>query len=133
MVCYPRPPESRGRRTRRGEGTAMSTLKELAKTLSRKQLETFAAGLWYVANCDGVEARERQMIEQFLAEAGAPELMKTLPQSKFDPKSAAEVFGTGGLRDVFMKVAAVLVKGDGQFSLNEMVALSEISKHFGVP
>jgi hypothetical protein len=110
----------------------MATIKELAKTMNRKQLETFAAGLWYVANCDGLDVRERQIILQFLTDAGAPELLTLLPQSRFDPRAAAEVLGPG-FRDLFMKAAAMLVKGDGQFSLNEMVVLSDISKHFGVP
>jgi hypothetical protein len=110
----------------------MSELTPIAQALTRQQLEAFAAGLWYLASVDGIEDRERSLIADFLAEARASDLLDRLPTLRYDPAKAASLFEPW-LRATFVRVAAVLVRGDGEVSLNEMQAIDRIARAFGVP
>ena len=100
---------------------------------SRRQIETFAAGLYQLAACDGIDDREMTIIHEFLDETGAPEVAATLPDLPFDPADAYRILESSWLRTVFLKAALLLIRADGDVSDLEREQLEWMAMAFGVP
>jgi tellurite resistance protein len=100
--------------------------------LSPEAAECFARGLYYLATIDGIDQREKTLIEEFLAESGASTTFDDLDGSTFSPLEAAMVLETTWLRRVFIKAAVAMVKVDGVFSDGERHAIGEIADAFGL-
>jgi hypothetical protein len=118
---------------------ARDALSELVDTgggpgfsLSRPQIEAFAAGLYQLAACDGVNATEEALITEFLQDVGASDLASKLPDLVFDPASAYLLFETRWLRTLFLRSAVLVVRADGAVTEIERENLSWMSMAFGV-
>jgi tellurite resistance protein len=96
-----------------------------------EQAETFARGLYWLANVDGIDDREVEIIRAFLAEVGLPELLTQLPGSEFDATGATQALPTMFLRRVFLRAAIALIGADGRFSPEEMEAIRSVAIVFG--
>jgi hypothetical protein len=100
--------------------------------LSKKQIEVFAAGLYHLAACDGVDESETRIIHEFLKDAGAGELIGSLESLSFDPVSAYQVLGTSWLRRLFLRAALLVIRSDGTVSSEEQEAIEWMAGAFGV-
>jgi tellurite resistance protein len=94
--------------------------------------EMFARGLLYLANVDGLEAREEKLLKEFLEEAGLRLKLDKLAAEGFSPQELAQVIDTTHMRRIFIKAAIAMVKADGKFSDGERHALGEIADAFGL-
>lgn len=94
------------------------------KKLTRPQIEAIARGLYFVANSDGIDARESGLIREFLKDAGAPELEKSIQDGAFDPDQIARTLDTEWLRATLVKAAVLLVRSDGSVSAGEHEAMA---------
>lgn len=100
--------------------------------LTRKQIEVFAAGLYHIAACDGVEERELDIIREFLADAGAPDLSPELAGLTFDPVVAYNQLESTWLRSLFLRAALLVVRQDGEVSDAEVETIDWMAEAFGV-
>ena len=101
------------------------------KAMQRDQIDIFARGLYHLASVDGIDASEIEVIKDFLAEVGAPEVMEGLSDRAFDLNEAYDLLETVFLRRVFIKAAIVLVRADGKLSDQERAAITEVADAFG--
>ncbi len=109
----------------------MSTA-EPVETLSRAQIEVFAAGLYRIASCDGIDPRERQIINEFLDQARASDLSGRHEELPFDPVHAYRILGTSWLRATFLRAAALLVNMDGRVTPEEREMIQWLMQAFGI-
>lgn len=102
--------------------------------LSREQVEVFAAGLYQLAACDGIDTKEVDVIFGFLEENGATDLMSSLPTlaEGFDPARAYRVLETTWLRTLFLRAGLLIVRSDGQVSESERDMIAWMAMAFGV-
>lgn len=100
--------------------------------LTPEHAEVFARGLYHLATVDGLEDRERTLLEEFLEESGLDMKFDDLAGSSFSPTEAAMALETTFLRRVFIKAAVAMVKADGVFSDKERHAIGEIADAFGL-
>ncbi len=102
--------------------------------ISRDQARVIAAGLRTLSEVDGADAggKERALIEEFLRDAGHPDLIAAIGGDSFDPATAYQVLGTRFLRRLFLEAAVILVRSDGRVSEAEHEALDWLSRGFGV-
>lgn len=100
--------------------------------LTPEEVEVFARGLYHLASVDGIEDRERKLIEEFLAESGSDITFDELEKSSFSAAEAALLLETSYLRRIFVRVAVALVKSDGKFTDGERHALGDIADAFGM-
>ena len=106
---------------------------EPIESLTRAQVEVFAAGLYRIAACDGIDPREQRILEEFLAEANALELKPRLAELPFDPVDAYRVLGSSWLRATFLRAAVLLVNMDGRISDAEREMIGWLMQAFGIP
>lgn len=99
-----------------------------------EQVDLFARGLYYLAGVDGIDDTEIKVIEEFLEEMDAMELMEALGQDKstFSLPAAVQAFETTHMRAMFLKTAILLIRADGVISTEESNALNEIADAFGL-
>ena len=95
------------------------------------QAEIFARGLYFLADIDGIDDREVQLIRAFLEEVELPKLLRDLPGGAFDATAAGELLGTSYLKRVFLRTAIVLVRADGVLSELELAAIRDVADAFG--
>ena len=100
--------------------------------LTRDQIEIFAAGLYQLALCDGVDDSEISIIKEFCEEVGVPELANELDGLVFDPATAYSILGTSWLHKIFLESALLVVRADGKVSDAEREMLSWMAMAFGV-
>ena len=105
---------------------------EPVDSLSRAQVEVFAAGLHRIASCVGIHPREREVIHEFLTEARATDLAERLDDLPFDPVVAYRVLGSSWLRATFLRAALLLVNLDGGVSDAERDMIQWLMRAFGV-
>ncbi len=103
--------------------------------LDRQQIKTVAAGLWALAKADGVDTggHERALVEGFLRDSNAEDLIAKLDTLQFDPATAYTTLESTWLRKTFLQAAVMLVQADGKISDNERETLRWITDAFGVP
>ena len=101
-------------------------------SLSRSQIEVFAAGLYQLSACDGVDDRELALIHEFLSDVDAEDLIDCLPALPFDPATAYRLLGTSWLRSLFLRSALVIVMADGEISDAERENFEWMASLFGV-
>ena len=106
---------------------------EPIESLTRAQVEVFAAGLYRIAACDGIDPREQRVLEEFLAEANALDLKPRLADLPFDPVDAYRVLGSSWLRATFLRAAVLLVNMDGTISAAEREMIAWLMQAFGIP
>jgi tellurite resistance protein len=100
--------------------------------MNREQAEVFARGLYHLANVDGIDERELELIRDFLVESGHPDLVDQLGAGDFDAGSPARVIKTTFLRRVYLRTAIALVKADGIISESENTALRDAAERLGL-
>ena len=113
-------------------GVGMAAQVEMGFGFGMKQITTMVAGLYHLANCDGITDGERRIISEFASDAGAPELVDQLESLTFDPVEAYRVLETSWLRRLFIKAALLVVREDGKVSGEEEEALIWIADAFGI-
>lgn len=99
--------------------------------MTPEQVDVFARGLYHVAQVDGVDDREVQLIHEFLKEAEAEELGKGLANSRFHVAELA-VLETSFLKRVFLKACLVLVRRDGVITDAERDVSAQIAEFLGL-
>lgn len=102
------------------------------EVLTPEQVTVFAAGLYYVANVDGVSESELSVIREFLSDTGHADLIDRLPSIDFEIERAVEVLDTSFLRTLFLKACVLLVGADGSVSPEEREAIEFVAAAFGV-
>jgi len=100
--------------------------------LSPEQAEWFARGLFHLANIDGLDPREADLLREFIRESRCPVRFEELGTPAFSALELAAAIETTWLRRVFLKVAVAMVKADGTFSDGERHAVGEIADAFGL-
>ena len=100
--------------------------------LSTEAADLFARGLYYLANVDGIEDREEELIRDFIQESGSTLKFESLTDTAFSMHEAAMVLETSFQRRIFLMAAIALVKVDGVFSDAERHALGEVADAFGL-
>ncbi len=100
--------------------------------LSRQQVKVFAAGLYHIAACDGVEERELAIIREFLNDAGAPDLSDKLETLTFDPVQAYPALESTWLRSLFLRAALLVIRQDGEVSDAEVETIDWMAEAFGI-
>jgi len=105
---------------------------EPVDSLTRAQIEVFAAGLHRIASCDGQHPREAEVIAEFLKEARASDLAGRIDALSFDPVVAYRVLETSWLRRTFLRAALLLVKLDGEVSEAEREMIQWLMRGFGI-
>ncbi len=98
--------------------------------MSPEVIEVFARGLFHLANVDGIDEREAQLLREFLAETGSKITYEALADSAFSPMEAAMVLETSHIRRTFVKAAIAMVKADGVYSDAERHAIGELADAF---
>lgn len=100
--------------------------------LSRSQIKVFAAGLYHIAACDGVDERELGIIREFLSDAGAPDLGDKLESLTFDPVLAYQALESTWLRSLFLRAALLVIRQDGEVSDAEVETIDWMADAFGI-
>ena len=100
--------------------------------LTVEQVRTIAAGLYALAASDGADDRELTIIQEFVADAGHPELGEHLQTLQFDPATAFRVLETSWLRRLFLKAALIVVRADGVISDAERETFDWMTVAFGI-
>lgn len=100
---------------------------------TRDQVTAFAAGLYSLAACDGVDDREVAIIKEFVSDAGYAELGERLASLSFDPVEAYRLFESSWLRGLFLRASLLVIKSDGAVSDGEVEMLDFLTEAFGVP
>jgi DnaJ-domain-containing protein 1 len=98
--------------------------------LTPEVIDVFARGLFHLANVDGIDAREEQLIREFLDETGSALRYEELASSAFSAVEAAMVLETSHIRRVFVKAAVAMVKADGVYSDAERRAIGQLADAF---
>lgn len=93
-------------------------------------IETFARGLFHLANVDGIDESEEKLIREFLEETGSPLKYEELKDSSFSATEAAMSLETSHIRRVFVTAAVAMVKADGVYSDAERQAIGELADAF---
>lgn len=96
--------------------------------LSLAEVDLFARAMYFVASVDGVDEREIAVIDEFIKDAGYPELIKDLDKSVFHPSEVATVLETTDKRRMLLKCLFVLVKADGVITVAERLRLFDIAE-----
>jgi tellurite resistance protein len=104
---------------------------EVLAMMTSDQIDVFARGLYHVANVDGIDPKELALINEFLEEVGATDLVKTLPQSTFHVAELAAL-ETKFLKRVFLKTCLVLARRDGVVSDAERMIVAQIAAYLGM-
>ena len=99
---------------------------------TRAQVKAFAAGLYHLAACDGVDEREVAIIAEFVRDAGCGDLADVLPSLDFDPVQAYQLFESSWLRGLFLRAALLVIKSDGSVSEQEIETLDFMAEAFGI-
>jgi DnaJ-domain-containing protein 1 len=110
----------------------MTDKSELGSFLTPEEVDVFARGLYHLANVDGIDDREEQLIREFLDEAQSDLSIDDLKASPFLPTEAALMLRATYLRRVFIRAAVALVKADGKYTDRERRAIGEIADAFGM-
>ena len=97
-----------------------------------EQLDIFARGLYHLACVVGVADEERDVIREFLADMGEPDLMESLDKVAFAPRMLALSLDTSDLRRLFLKTGLLLIHADGVFSDEERTAIDGIAEAMGM-
>ena len=100
--------------------------------LTNAQIEVFAAGLYAVAQSDGLQDSELTLFNAFLEDAGAPHLVERLPELTFDPVRAYDTLAASWLRKLFLKAALMVIRADHEVTEAEQEMLVWIAGTFGV-
>jgi tellurite resistance protein len=98
--------------------------------LTPEVIDVFARGLFHLANVDGIDEREANLIREFLQETGSALAYDDLQSSEFSVMEAAMVLETSHIRRTFMKAAIAMVKADGVYSDAERKAIGELADAF---
>lgn len=98
--------------------------------LTPEVIEVFARGLYHLANVDGIDESEEELIREFLHETNSTLRYEELAGASFSAMEAAMVLQTSHIRRVFVKASVAMVKADGVFSDAERHALGEIADAF---
>jgi tellurite resistance protein len=98
--------------------------------LTPEVIDVFARGLFHLANVDGIDEREANLIREFLQETGSALAYDELQSSEFSVMEAALVLETSHIRRTFMKAAIAMVKADGVYSDAERKAIGELADAF---
>lgn len=101
----------------------------MAEQLSREQIEIFAAGLYHLANVDGVSKEEHAQVASFLTKAGAADLIDKLPTLQFRPQEAAMILRSEWSRQAFFRAALDIVRADGVINEIERDAIRWLMGH----
>lgn len=96
-----------------------------------EQVDIFARGLYWLSAIDGVDDAELDVIKEFLADMGEPELMETLTKVPFDVRMLAKSLATRHEREMFLKTAILLIRADGIITDEERGALAQVCDAFG--
>ena len=106
---------------------------ETTSGLSTEAADLFARGLFHLANVDGIESREEELLRDFIDESGCSLGYDDLKKdSGFSMHEAAMVLETSFQRRMFIMAAIAMIKADGEFSTAERHALGEIADAFGL-
>lgn len=100
--------------------------------LSPETADLFARGLYYLANVDGIEAREETLLRDFISESGSMLKFEDLGEGGFSMAEAAMVLETSFHRRMFIMASIAMIKADGEFSSAERHALGEVADAFGL-
>ncbi|MCA9693639.1 MAG: TerB family tellurite resistance protein [Myxococcales bacterium] len=100
--------------------------------LTPDEIDVFARGLYHLANVDGIDPSETDLIREFLQEAGSQLTIEDLQQTKFDARELPEALETSFLQRIFVRTAIALVKADGRFSDEERLAIGEVADALGM-
>ena len=100
--------------------------------LSRAEVDLFARAMYYVASVDGVDEREVAVIDEFLKDAGYPDMINNLDKSVFHPAEVPTVLETTDKRRLLLKVLFVLIKADGVVTVAEKKRIFAIADTVGL-
>ena len=98
--------------------------------LSRAQAEAFAAGLVAMAQIDGRTPQESRLIEEFLEDAGYPDLIEGVYDRPFALEEAVLLFPTSFARGLFIRGCVRMIQADHQVSDEEREALEFMRRAF---
>lgn len=96
------------------------------------QVRAMAHGLHYLAEIDGINERERALINDFLRQGKVDIEVDSLSKIPFSLEELAFSLDTVFLRRTFLKVSILLAQADGSISDAELAELRRIAQAMGV-
>ena len=97
---------------------------------TREQAEAFAAGLAAIAEVDGRTSEESRLIEEFLQDAGYPDLIDGVWERPFIIEEAVLLFPTSFMRSLFIRGCVRMIQADRQITSEEREALEFMRRAF---
>lgn len=97
---------------------------------TKAQAEAFAAGLVAMAQIDGMTEVETRLIEDFLKDAGYPELIEGVNERPFVIEDAVLLFPTSFSRGLFIRGCVRMIQADHQVTAQEREALEFMRRAF---
>ena len=100
--------------------------------LSRAEVDLFARAMYFVASVDGVDDSEVAVIDEFLKDAGYPDMINNIDKTVFHPAEVPTVLETTDKRRLLLKVLFVLIKADGKVTDAEKMRILAIADTVGL-
>ena len=97
---------------------------------TKEQAEAFAVDLAAVAEVDGRTPEESKLIEEFLQDAGYPELIEGIWERPFVLEEAVLLFPTSFSRGLFIQGCVRVIQADRQITPEEKEALEFMRRAF---
>lgn len=96
------------------------------------QVRAMAHGLYWLAQVDGIEPKEKELIEQFLREGSVEIDLDSLAKIPFSLEELVYALDTRFLRKTFLRICVLLCQVDGEISEQEKTELRRVAQAVGV-
>jgi len=102
------------------------------KELRPDQVRAMAQGLYHLAQIDGIDDREKDLIREFLQDGKVDLDLDALAKVPFSPEGLLATLDTIFLRKTFLKVCLFVARGDGEISQAELAELRRLAQTLGI-
>lgn len=114
------------------EGDGMIVQTETNDRMRPDQVRAIAHGLCYLASIDGIDDREKELIQSFLKDGNVELDLENLGKIPFSIEELTHGLDTIFLRKTFLRIGILLAKADGAVSSQEMAELRRIAVAMGI-
>ncbi len=105
---------------------------ETTSEIRPDQVRAIAHGLYHLAGIDGVDDREKALIQSFLKDGNVDLDLESLGKIPFSVEGLSHSLDTVFLRKTFLRIGLLLAKADGEISQQEMAELRRLAVAMGI-